>query len=104
LRSLPRRTLKRRQIVSRVGDASTPLYYVESGLLRLSGIEGVRERTYQFALEGWWLTDWSGFEGPLAEFEIQAVEASQVVALTKEEHEQLLRDAPVLEGYFRRVF
>ena len=96
---------KRAPLFSQDEDARV-LVYVESGLLRLYSVdEALKERTLQFALEGWWIADWDAFErGSPSRLSLQAVEASHVRILDYGRYEPLLETVPALERYFRRVY
>ena len=80
-------------------------YFVVKGCLRLFFVneKGV-EQTIQFALENWWLSDYTSFctQSPAA-FYIQAVEPKEVLSLTCSAQEDLLQARPQLERYFRLV-
>jgi len=81
-------------------------YFVLNGLLRKFYIneKGV-EQTTEFAIETWWLTDNMAFEHHFpTSFNIQAVETSQVLAITQENQEKLVAEFPVMERYFRFVY
>jgi CRP-like cAMP-binding protein len=80
-------------------------YFVSSGCLRMFFIneKGV-EKTTQFALEHWWLADYFSFQNQIASsFYIQAVERSEVWSIDLPEHENMLRQFPQMERYFRLV-
>lgn len=78
-------------------------YFVAQGCLRLFFIneKGVEQTTF-FAIENWWLSDYTSFEKqkPSAFF-IQAVETSEVLSLHYQDQEILLRQHPKMERYFR---
>jgi len=80
-------------------------YFVIEGCLRLFFVndKGIEE-TIQFALEHWWLSDYTSFSTQQpAEFSIQAVEKSEVMALSFSSQEEMLRRFPQMERYFRLV-
>ncbi len=80
-------------------------YFVISGCLRLFFIndKGV-EQTVQFALENWWLSDYTSFSAqkPSA-FYIQTVEKSTILAIDYLSQEKLLKEFPYMERYFRLI-
>lgn len=81
-------------------------YFVANGCLRLFYIcdKGI-EQTIQFAIEGWWITDYLAFENQAkTEFTIQAVEKTEVLAISHKKQEELLKQYPQLEHYFRLIF
>lgn len=80
-------------------------YFVVKGCLRLFFVndKGV-EQTIQFALENWWLADYTSFSTRKPSgFYIQAVEKSELLVLTFSEQEAMLRAFPVMERYFRLI-
>lgn len=80
-------------------------YFVVQGCLRLFFVneKGV-EQTTQFALEHWWMADYNSFSSQTpSTFNIQAVEASEVLALAYSAQEELFKAYPLMERYFRLV-
>ncbi len=98
-------SLPRKASLLAEGSICQANYFVTKGCLRLFFVndKGV-EQTVQFALEHWWLADYTSFaaQSP-ALFHIQAVEASEVLALSLSAQEDLLRAHPQMERYFRLV-
>jgi CRP-like cAMP-binding protein len=87
------------------GEICKANYFVNTGCLRLFFIneKGV-EHTVQFALENWWLSDYSSLSTQTpAGFYIQAVEKSEVLALDFLSQENMLREFPQMERYFRLI-
>jgi CRP-like cAMP-binding protein len=87
------------------GKVCTANYFVIKGCLRLFFIneKGV-EQTIQFALENWWLADYTSFSSQKpSDFYIQAVEKSQVLALDFSSQEEVLHQFPKMERYFRLI-
>ena len=97
--------LRKKQNLLEEGKVCKANYFVEKGCLRMFFVneKGV-EQTVQFALEHWWLADYSSFsaQSPSA-FYIQAVEHSEVISLNYIAQEELLRAYPQMERYFRLV-
>ncbi len=81
-------------------------YFVMNGILRLFFInEKGGEQTTQFALENWWISDFLAFGSPRpAVFYIQAVEKTEVLALSHAQHNAMLDKYPYLEKYFRLMY
>lgn len=78
-------------------------YFVNSGILRSFNInDNIIEHVLHFACEGWWIGDMYSYitEKPSSLF-IEVLEDAEVVILTKENHQQLYRDIPKLERFFR---
>ena len=81
-------------------------YFVVKGCVRMffTNEKGIEQTTY-FALENWWLTDYHSFQsGALSDYTIQAVEHSEVLAISFDKQEELLKQFPVMERYYRIIF
>lgn len=82
------------------------LYFVSSGCLRafFTDENGV-EKTVQFALENWWISDFLAFHHRRpTDTTIQAIEPSEVLSISYDNFQRLLIDHPFMEHYFRRVW
>lgn len=89
-----------------VGEKCTHNYFVLEGCLQMySDDEAGVERTVQFALENWWMTDNLAFiNQQKSKFCIQAVETSKVLSISFEKQNKLLDKYPQLEKYFRNIY
>jgi len=97
--------LKKKENLLVEGKICQANYFVVQGCLRMFFVneKGV-EQTVQFALENWWLSDYTSFSsGSPSGFYIQAVEKTRVLSLTHNAQEELLKQHPQLERYFRLV-
>jgi len=95
--------LRKKQYLHQQGDVCKYLAFVEKGLLRSYTVDdkGV-DHIVQFAPEGWWIADiYSHLTGEISEYNIDAVEETEMLLLTRTGYEQLLEQAPVFERYFR---
>jgi CRP-like cAMP-binding protein len=96
---------RRKENLLTEGKICSENYFVEKGCLRLYFVneKGI-EQTVQFALENWWLSDYSSFgSGKPSGFQIQAVEQSELLSINEVEQGILLDRFPVMEKYFRLV-
>lgn len=94
---------RKKDFLIKEGQVCKANYFVEQGLLRMFFInnKGI-EQTTQFALEKWWIADYMSLTMQAAShFYIQAVEASTVIAIAHDKQEELLKQLPQLEHYFR---
>lgn len=94
---------KKKQNLLTEGQVCKYHYFTVKGCLRLYFVneKGV-EQTTHFALENWWLADYTSFEKQQPSgFYIQAVEKSEVLALSYSNQEDLLQQFPPMERYFR---
>jgi CRP-like cAMP-binding protein len=95
----------KKQNVLLEGNICKSNYFVLKGCLRLFFVneKGV-EQTIQFALENWWLADYSSFSTQKPSgFYIQAVEKSELMSLDFKSQEKLLKEFPQMERYFRSI-
>lgn len=102
---LPKK-LRKRQYLLQEGDVCKYNTFVTNGLLRSYTIDDKgTEHILQFAFEGWWIGDISSFltEQP-SQFNIEALEACELLLLTKSSMDLLLEKIPAFEHYFRILF
>jgi CRP-like cAMP-binding protein len=95
--------LRKRQYLLNAGDVCQYLAFVEKGLLRLFSIdEKSHEHVIQFAMEGWWASDMASFlSGDYAYYNIEALEDSELLLMTKAALDELMDKVPKMERYFR---
>lgn len=97
--------INKKDFLLKEGQVCANNYFVENGLLRMYFIneKGIEQVTY-FALESWWLADYMSFmmQKP-SQFFIQAVEDTEVVCLDYLKQEELFKQLPQLERYFRII-
>ena len=97
------RKLRKRQFILQEGDVSRYNIFVGKGLLRSYAIDDKgSEHILQFAFEGWWTADLSSFftDEPSL-FNIEALEDSELLMITRPTWESLLDKLPAIERYFR---
>jgi CRP-like cAMP-binding protein len=95
--------LRKRQYLLQEGDVCKYTAFVDKGLLRSYTVDDKGdEHILQFAMEGWWTSDLSSFltEEPSL-FNIEALEESQLLLITKPSWELLLQKIPAFERFFR---
>ena len=95
--------LRKKQYLLQEGDASKYLAFVEKGMLRSYTVDekGV-EHIAEFAFEGWWIGDQFSFlTGEPSKYNIDALEDSELLLLTKRAEEQMLEKIPKMERFFR---
>lgn len=100
------RSVSKKENLLEEGQICRHHYFVLKGLLRkfYNNEKGV-EQTTEFAIETWWMTDNIAYEHKLpTEFYIQAVEKSEILCISQENQERLLKAYPVMERYFRFVY
>lgn len=94
---------KAKTIILNAGEISKYSYFVNSGLLRSFNInDNIVEHVMSFACEGWWIGDmYSLISQKPGNLFIEVMEDSEVVALSRENQEQLYLEIPKFERFFR---
>ena len=97
------RQFKVKTILLSAGEVATCTYFVNSGILRSFNInDNIIEHVLHFACEGWWIGDmYSYISGKPGNLFIEVLEDSEVVIITKENHQKLYQEIPKLERFFR---
>jgi CRP-like cAMP-binding protein len=95
--------LRRKQYLLQEGDVCKFIAFVEKGALRSYSIDDKgAERIIQFALEEWTISDlYSFLTGEPATYNIDAIEDSELVLISKSAHEELLKLFPKYETWIR---
>jgi CRP-like cAMP-binding protein len=94
---------KKGDVLLTPGHAVTHQYFVLDGCLRTYYITGTgKEYTLQFAVNDWWISDYTAFfTGGNATFYIDCVKDAVVYKISKDSMEQLYRQVPQIERFFR---
>ncbi len=97
--------LRKKQYLLQEGDVCRHIAFVEKGILRSYTIdEKGNEHIIQFAFEGWWISDqYSFLTGEPSTYNIDALEDSELLLLTRQAEEQMLEKIPQFEKYFRML-
>ncbi|MCM4161233.1 Crp/Fnr family transcriptional regulator [Antarcticibacterium flavum] len=95
--------LRKKRFVLQDGDPCKYTIFVEKGLLRSYTIdEKGSDHILQFAMQGWWSADlYSFLTGEPSEYNIEALEDSELLLITKPSWDILLENVPAFERYFR---
>jgi CRP-like cAMP-binding protein len=94
---------KAKTILLSSGEIANCTYFVNSGILRSFTInDNIIEHVLHFACEGWWIGDmYSYISGKPGNLFIEVLENTEVVCITKENQQQLYKEIPKLERFFR---
>lgn len=104
-RYFKRLNLRNKEYLLENGQVCKSLFFVEEGCTRMFFYtdKGVEQIT-QFALENWWITDYFSFsDQKVSEYNIQAIEKTEILAIDYQSLEKLLQELPLLERYFRII-
>lgn len=99
---IPKKLRKKRYLLED-GDPCIYTTFVENGLLRSYTIdEKGNEHILQLGMQGWWVADlYSFLTGEPSEYNIEALEDSELLLITKPSWDLLLDEVPAFERYFR---
>ncbi len=102
---LTRKTIKKKQYYLHEGQIAKSAAFVLSGCLRSYSIdENGFEHILQFAPQNWWITDmYSYISEKECYLNINALEDTEVLLLTRRDQLNLFDEVPALERYFRII-
>ncbi|KAF2520136.1 Crp/Fnr family transcriptional regulator [Flavobacterium salilacus subsp. salilacus] len=94
---------KKGEILLLPGQPVPYQYFVCDGCLRTYFISEIgKEYTMQFAVNDWWISDYTAFfTGGLSMFYIDCVKDSIIYKISKEDMELLYKQVPQVESFFR---
>ncbi len=97
------RKIRKRQYILNAGDVCRFIIFVEKGMLRSFSVdENGHDHVMQFATESWWISDMNSFfSGDAAVYNIEALEDSELLLLSKQAMEDMMDRVPGMERYFR---
>ena len=95
--------LRRKQYLLQEGDVCKSIAFVSKGALRSYSVdEKGEEHIIQFALEGWTNSDlYSFMTGEPATYNIEAIEDSELILISKSAQEEILKKVPRYETFVR---
>lgn len=98
--------LRKKQFLLQEGDICKYLTFVSKGILKAYILdEKGNERINLFAFEGWWISDFNSFlNEKKAYLNIDAVEDSELLLISRENYEELTLQIPVMDRYFRILY
>ncbi|UII19868.1 Crp/Fnr family transcriptional regulator [Fulvivirga ligni] len=99
------KTIKKKKHLLKANDLCKEIYFVTKGCLHLYFIDDSgTEKTVQFAMENWWLSDFQAFNRQSkTNFFIQAVETTDLLHISFDNYQKLLTDWPIMERYYRQI-
>lgn len=94
---------KAKNILVSAGEISNSIYFVNSGILRSFTInDNIIEHVLHFACEDWWMSDmYSYISQKPGNLFIEVVEDAEIAIITRENQQELYRQIPKLERFFR---
>ena len=97
--------VSKKEILLRQGDVCKHIYFVNDGTLRaFYSDKNDKETTIMFGVADWWITDMYSFQNQQpALMNLEALEASEVLELSKVDLDKLYVDVPKFERFFRII-
>jgi CRP-like cAMP-binding protein len=97
-------TVQKGEIIVRLGDKIEHQFFVADGCLRAFLVsESGKEHTIQFAIKGWWLSDYIAyFSETNAVLTIECIEDAILYRITREAVEELFTRFPKIESFIRK--
>lgn len=97
------REVKRRQYILQAGDQCKHNTFIVEGCFRMYTVdEKGKEHNIQFAIENWWIGDIGSFHsGEPSKLNIEALEKSAILQITREDQLKIFADHPKFNQIFR---
>jgi len=98
--------LRKRQYLLQECDVCKHLTFVTKGLLRTYNVDDKGDEHMSiFGWEGWWVSDFNSFlTGEPAIFNIDAIEDSELLLISRADYEALTLAVPIMDRYFRILY
>lgn len=95
--------IRKKQYLLQEGDVCKTIAFVEKGMLRSYSVDdNGTEHIMQFAPEGWFISDMFSFiTGDAANYNIEAIEDSELVLISKSANEELMNKCAKYERFSR---
>ena len=96
--------LKKGTLILKADDKVISQYYVYKGCLRTYFIdESGKEHTLQFAINDWWISDYTAFfTTSKALMHIETIQEATLYKISKKSMDDLFAEIPQLETFFRK--
>ncbi|MET7001531.1 Crp/Fnr family transcriptional regulator [Chitinophaga defluvii] len=103
--ALLHKRFRKHQYLLQEGEQCQYDHFVLKGCLRQYEVsEDGKENVVQFGFENWWMTDWhSMLTNTPSVYNIDALEDAEVLLIERGLLEQLFKEIPPLEVYFRKI-
>lgn len=95
--------LRKKQYLLQEGDVCKSIAFISAGVLKAYSVDDAgNEHIIQFGLEGWIISDlYSFLTGEPATYNIDAIEDTELILISKSAHEELLQKLPKYESFTR---
>lgn len=100
LKKLKKKTLIKGEFLLKAGDSVRDFFYIHTGCLRTYFVDDSgKEHTLQFAVKGWWISDYIALFGQgdkLAVSNIECIKDAIIYGVSKKDFDTLLIEIPLL--------
>ena len=100
LSTLKKRTLAKGEFLLKEKQTVTDLYFINEGCLRTYSVDNTgKEHTLQFAIKGWWISDYIALFGrgsDQAVSNIECIKDATVYSVSKKDFDTLLIEVPLI--------
>ena len=98
--------LNKKEYLLQEGQVCKDLTFVSKGILKSYILDNKgNERINLFAFEGWWISDFNSFlNEEKAYLNIDAIEESELLTISRENYEALTLKIPIMDRYFRILY
>lgn len=98
--------LNKKEYLLQEGQVCRNLTFVSKGILKSYILDDKgNERINLFAFEGWWISDFNSFlNEEKAYLNIDAIEESELLTISRENYEALTLKIPIMDRYFRILY
>ncbi|AXG70564.1 transcriptional activator protein Anr [Kordia sp. SMS9] len=103
-KSYQKGTFQKGETILRAGEKVDYQYFVADGCLRTYLIsKSGKEHTIQFAIKGWWISDYIGFFSDTnATLYIECIEDATLYKVSREAVEEIFNEVPKTERFIRK--
>ncbi|MFD2937461.1 Crp/Fnr family transcriptional regulator [Spirosoma flavum] len=100
------RTFKKYHYLLQAGEPAPIEFFVVHGLLKSSYVDSSgKVHILQFAMEGWWISDFTAFNlQTLATLSIDCIEKTEVLTISFENKEKLCEASQKMAYFFRKKY
>jgi len=98
--------LRKRRYLLQEGSICKQMSFVSKGAVKSYTIdERGNEHISVFGWEGWWVSDFASFIcGEETKLNIETIEETELLCISRENYEEMLSKTPIMERYFRIVY
>ena len=100
------KTYKKKELLLKEGQRFSEKFFIIKGCVHLSYLKSTgTEQVIDFALENWWISDFMAFQQTTpSQFSIRAIEPTEVLSISADRQQELLKQIPEMNAYFHQVF